>query len=71
MLHQLSYPGSWRPQRSYAREQIDRVSVFVFLFVLVVVRIEDLVGVLMTQYMVGMEMPEQDLRALAYQAIID
>ncbi len=33
--------------------------------------VEDLVGVLMTQYMVGMDMPEQDLRALAYQAIVD
>ena len=33
--------------------------------------VEDLVGVLMTQYMVGMELPEQDLRALAYQAIVD
>ncbi len=32
---------------------------------------EDLVGVLMTQCMVGIELPEQDLRALAYQAIID
>jgi CubicO group peptidase (beta-lactamase class C family) len=33
--------------------------------------VEDLVGVLMTQYMVGFELPEQDLRALTYQAIID
>jgi CubicO group peptidase (beta-lactamase class C family) len=33
--------------------------------------VEELVGVLMTQYMVGMEMPEQDLRALTYQAIVD
>jgi CubicO group peptidase (beta-lactamase class C family) len=32
---------------------------------------EDLVGVLMTQYMVGFDLPEQDLRALTYQAIID
>ena len=32
---------------------------------------EQLVGVLMTQSMVGLEMPEQDLRTLAYQAIID
>ena len=28
-------------------------------------------GVLMTQYMVGFDLPEQDLRALAYQAIVD
>jgi CubicO group peptidase (beta-lactamase class C family) len=33
--------------------------------------IEDLVGVLMTQFMVGIDLPEQDLRALTYQAIID
>ena len=33
--------------------------------------VEDLVGVFMSQYMVGMEMPEQDLRALTYQAIVD
>jgi CubicO group peptidase (beta-lactamase class C family) len=33
--------------------------------------VEELVGVLMTQYMVGMDMPEQDLRTLAYQAIVD
>ncbi|MFM8529471.1 MAG: serine hydrolase domain-containing protein [Ilumatobacteraceae bacterium] len=32
---------------------------------------EQLVGVLMTQSMVGLEIPEQDLRTLAYQAIID
>ena len=33
--------------------------------------VEELVGVLMTQYMVGMDLPEQDLRTLAYQAIVD
>jgi hypothetical protein len=33
--------------------------------------VEDLVGVLMTQFMVGIDLPEQDLRALTYQAIID
>jgi CubicO group peptidase (beta-lactamase class C family) len=32
---------------------------------------EDLVGVFMTQYMVGFDLPEQDLRALTYQALID
>jgi CubicO group peptidase (beta-lactamase class C family) len=32
---------------------------------------EDLVGVLMTQYMVCFDSPEQDLRALTYQAIVD
>ena len=32
---------------------------------------EDLVGLLMTQYMVGFDLPEQDLRALTYQAIVD
>ena len=32
---------------------------------------EDMIGVLMTQYMVGFELPEQDLRTLAYQAIVD
>ena len=32
---------------------------------------EDLVGLLMTQYMVGFDLPESDLRALAYQAIED
>ncbi len=32
---------------------------------------EDLVGVFMTQYMVGFDLPEQDLRALTYQAIVD
>jgi CubicO group peptidase (beta-lactamase class C family) len=33
--------------------------------------VEDLVGVLMTQFMVGIDLPEQDLRALTHQAIID
>jgi CubicO group peptidase (beta-lactamase class C family) len=33
--------------------------------------VEDLVGVFMTQYMVGFDLPEQDLRALTYQAIVD
>jgi CubicO group peptidase (beta-lactamase class C family) len=33
--------------------------------------VEELVGVLMTQYMVSIDMPAQDLRALAYQAIVD
>jgi CubicO group peptidase (beta-lactamase class C family) len=33
--------------------------------------VEQLVGVFMTQSMVAMDLPEQDLRALAYQAIID
>jgi CubicO group peptidase (beta-lactamase class C family) len=33
--------------------------------------VEDLVGVLMTQYMTGVLFPERDLRSLAYQAIID
>jgi CubicO group peptidase (beta-lactamase class C family) len=33
--------------------------------------VEDVVGVLMSQYMVGLQMPEQDLRALTYQAIVD
>lgn len=33
--------------------------------------VEQLTGVFMSQCMVGMEMPEQDLRTLAYQAIID
>ncbi len=32
---------------------------------------EDLVGLFMTQYMVGFDLPEQDLRALTYQAIVD
>ena len=32
---------------------------------------EDLVGLLMTQYMVGFDLPDQDLRALTYQAIVD
>jgi CubicO group peptidase (beta-lactamase class C family) len=32
---------------------------------------EQLVGVLMTQCMAGLELPEQDLRTLAYQAIAD
>ena len=32
---------------------------------------EQLTGVFMTQCMAGLEMPEQDLRTLAYQAIID
>jgi hypothetical protein len=27
--------------------------------------------VFMTQYMVGFDLPEQDLRALTYQALID
>ena len=33
--------------------------------------VEELVGVLMTQYMVSIDMPAQDLRALTYQAILD
>ena len=33
--------------------------------------VEDLVGLLMTQYMVSFDQPEMDLRALTYQAIID
>jgi CubicO group peptidase (beta-lactamase class C family) len=33
--------------------------------------VEELIGILMTQYMVGMDLPEQDLRTLAYQAILD
>jgi CubicO group peptidase (beta-lactamase class C family) len=33
--------------------------------------VEDLVGVLMTQYMTGVLLPERDLRSLAYQAITD
>jgi CubicO group peptidase (beta-lactamase class C family) len=33
--------------------------------------VEDLVGVLMTQYMTGVLLPDRDLRSLAYQAIID
>jgi CubicO group peptidase (beta-lactamase class C family) len=33
--------------------------------------VEELVGILMTQYMVGMDLPEQDLRTLAYQAIVE
>ncbi|NJN19864.1 MAG: beta-lactamase family protein [Oscillochloris sp.] len=32
---------------------------------------EELVGVFMTQYMVGFDLPENDLRALVYQAIED
>jgi CubicO group peptidase (beta-lactamase class C family) len=32
---------------------------------------EELVGVLMTQYMTGIEMPDRDMRSLTYQAIID
>jgi len=32
---------------------------------------EDLLGLLMTQYMIGFDLPEQDLRALTYQAIVD
>lgn len=32
---------------------------------------EDLVGVFMAQYMVGFDLPEQDLRVLTYQAIAD
>lgn len=33
--------------------------------------VEQLVGVLMTQFMIGFDLPENDLRALAYQAIDD
>jgi CubicO group peptidase (beta-lactamase class C family) len=32
---------------------------------------EQLVGVLMTQFMVGFDLPENDFRALVYQAIDD
>jgi CubicO group peptidase (beta-lactamase class C family) len=32
---------------------------------------EELVGVLMTQFMVGFDLPESDLRTLVYQAIED
>jgi CubicO group peptidase (beta-lactamase class C family) len=32
---------------------------------------EDLIGLLMTQYMVGFDLPDQDLRVLTYQAILD
>jgi CubicO group peptidase (beta-lactamase class C family) len=32
---------------------------------------EDLVGILMTQYMVGFDIPEKDFRVLAYQALIN
>jgi CubicO group peptidase (beta-lactamase class C family) len=32
---------------------------------------EDLIGLLMTQYMVGFDLPDQDFRVLTYQAIID
>ena len=32
---------------------------------------EELVGLLMTQYMVGFDLPEQDLRVIAYGAITD
>ena len=32
---------------------------------------EDLIGVFMTQFMVGGDLPEQDLRTLTYQAIVD
>jgi CubicO group peptidase (beta-lactamase class C family) len=32
---------------------------------------EELVGILMAQYMMGYERPETDLRSLAYQAIVD
>ncbi len=33
--------------------------------------VEDLVGVLMTQYMTGVLLPDRDFRSLVYQAIID
>jgi CubicO group peptidase (beta-lactamase class C family) len=32
---------------------------------------EDLIGLLMTQYMVGFDLPDQDFRVLTYQAILD
>ncbi len=32
---------------------------------------EQMVGVLMTQYMMGLDVPENDLRVLAYQALVD
>jgi CubicO group peptidase (beta-lactamase class C family) len=32
---------------------------------------EELVGILMTQYMVGFDLPEKDFRVLAYQALVD
>lgn len=32
---------------------------------------EDLIGVFMTQFMMGGDLPEQDLRTLTYQAIVD
>jgi CubicO group peptidase (beta-lactamase class C family) len=32
---------------------------------------EELVGLFMTQYMVGFDLPEQDLRVLTYQALVD
>jgi len=32
---------------------------------------EQLIGVLMTQYMVGFDLPERDFQVLAYQALID
>jgi CubicO group peptidase (beta-lactamase class C family) len=32
---------------------------------------EDLIGLFMTQYMVGFDLPDQDLRVLTYQAILD
>jgi len=33
--------------------------------------VEELIGILMMQYMFGMELPERDFHVLAYQAIID
>jgi CubicO group peptidase (beta-lactamase class C family) len=33
--------------------------------------VEELIGILMMQYMFGMELPDRDFQALAYQAIID
>jgi CubicO group peptidase (beta-lactamase class C family) len=32
---------------------------------------EDLVGLFMSQYMIGFDLPESDLRALTYQSIDD
>jgi CubicO group peptidase (beta-lactamase class C family) len=32
---------------------------------------EELVGILMTQYMVGFDIPEKDFQVLAYQALVN
>lgn len=32
---------------------------------------EELIGVLMTQYMLGVDVPEKDFQVLAYQALVD